>query len=78
MSQPLFPPSRTQQLTDAHPWMTSDQAHSVVALKLSEFLERYPNNDTQVLLDNFIAIAIASDEHWMRDRVAQAAEWFPI
>ena len=68
-------PTRTEELLEAHPWLTEDQAYALIADRYSFFLERYKNNDTQALLSNWVAIACKMDTAWVKDRLAVAAEW---
>lgn len=75
MTHDLFPPSRVQQLTDAHPWLTSTQAHALLAFTYSKFLERYKGTDTNQLMDNWMAINTKAPEELVRNQLAVAAEW---
>lgn len=69
-------PTRTEELIEAHPWLTQDQAYALIAYQLSHFMERHSHvSDVQGLLSNWVCIACNMDKDWVKDRLAVAAEW---
>ena len=75
MTTAQFPLSRVQLLQQAHPWMTTTQAHALLAFTYSKFLENYKGTDTNQLMDNWLAINTRAPEELVRNQLAVAAEW---
>lgn len=68
--------SRSQELGQAHSWLTIEQRHALIAYQYSFFLEKYSHvSDIQILMDNWIMIATKMPSDWVKDRLAVAAEW---
>ena len=70
--------SRSDQLKQAYPWMSTEDRHAWLAYTYTELFEVFkddPDADVQAGMDALVEIAVGKDEHWMRDRLAVAREW---
>ena len=70
------PVSLSSQLTTAHPWMKSEQAHGLIALKMAQLQETDSYGLITYKLDDYISLIKAADEDYVRDQISIGEEGF--
>ncbi|QNI93937.1 hypothetical protein SynA15127_00849 [Synechococcus sp. A15-127] len=78
MTKEMFPPSRKDRILDAHPWMSAEQCHALLAHNYQRFTDVYRFSDTDGLMDNFTDIMCNSDEDTVKNKLSVALEFCVI
>ncbi len=68
--------SLSTQITNAHTWMKSTEAHALIAYKMALLMETDSYGLISYKLDEYVSLIRSSDEHAVRDQLSIVQEWY--
>ena len=68
--------SLSAQITTAHPWLSSEDAHALIAYKMSLLMDTDSYGLISYKLDEYVSHIKSTTEHHVRDQLAIVNEWF--